>query len=44
MAETMLEAMEEFAERGFFTCPECGNNLEIDADQCCCGWANAFQI
>lgn len=28
---------------GFITCRKCGNNLEMDAEKCHCGWVNPIR-
>ena len=38
--EQAIEMFEEFNERGYITCPECGEHIEIDTEECSCGWVN----
>ena len=41
MAELILERLLEAAAfEGIIECPECGEELEPDAEECSCGWEN----
>lgn len=35
-----MNVLEQAAMEGMITCPDCGNNIEPDADECHCGWKN----
>jgi len=35
-----MSILEEAANEGVITCPECGNTIEPDCEECCCGWTN----
>lgn len=38
-----IDDMEEYLKQavdGVIECPECGNNIEPDAEKCPCGWVN----
>ncbi|HME54914.1 MAG TPA: hypothetical protein VKM55_22100 [Candidatus Lokiarchaeia archaeon] len=39
MSSTM-KLLREALEEGVITCPDCGNEIEPDAEECCCGWRN----
>ena len=30
----------EYLDKGYITCPSCGNSLEADNAKCQCGWKN----
>jgi len=36
----MESILEEAACDGVITCRECGNSIEPDCEECCCGWKN----
>jgi len=36
----MESILREAAMEGVITCPVCGNRIEPDCDECCCGWVN----
>ena len=40
--EQAIKLFEEFNERGYISCPECGEHIEIDCDVCPCGWVNCI--
>ena len=42
--ELLEKLLREAVEQGVITCPECGNLLEPDAEQCICGWKNLLRI
>ena len=32
--------LKQVGDDGFIICPECGNHLGLDTDECSCGWKN----
>ena len=40
MAENLVRELLQEALLGVIECPECGNQLEPDAEECFCGWQN----
>lgn len=32
--------MKQAVDKGYITCPRCGNHIEPDAERCICGWRN----
>jgi len=40
MARIIATLLEEAVLDGAITCPNCGNRLEVDAEECHCGWKN----
>ena len=35
-----MEELLEMAVEGIIECPDCGNTIEPDCEQCHCGWNN----
>ena len=38
-----IEALLREAIDGLITCPDCGSDLEPDAEKCPCGWRNPLK-
>ena len=35
-----MNILEQAVMEGVITCPKCGNSIEPDCEECCCGWTN----
>ena len=35
-----MDILRQASEEGIITCPECGNSIEPDCEECSCGWIN----
>lgn len=35
-----MNILKQAAEEGIITCPECGESIEPDCEECSCGWEN----
>jgi len=38
--KTVEACLEEAANEGMITCPNCGNKIEPDGEKCICTWVN----
>ena len=42
--DALLDFLEDCMAEGVVTCEKCGNTLELDAEECYCGWKNPMRL